>query len=390
MLDDLVDSTEAIIFVKDVQGRYTFVNRGYELAHRVSRETYLGKTDHDVFPKDIADGYVQTDRRVIETRSPSVSEESFPTLDGFHTVVVVKFPLIDEHGAVTAVCGVATDATQRVQAETRMHMLSAAVDQASDMVAMFELSPLGEWRIFYANDMFLRTTGYERSDVIGHTSRFLEGPRTNVEESNRRRALLKQGIPCRAEVAYYRRDGTVFWVELNARPLRGAGGSVTHTIVLYRDITQRHVEEELHALEISRDELSGLYNRRYFTRALEYAVHDARINEQVHGVLFIKIEGFVDLAQLAEILGHRLRNADVLARVGGDELAVLVRFCSLPQSQRIAKEFLDAIIRLHVEANIGVAEITSNTESADQAIHQAQDACSQAKLGGPNRVCLAG
>ena len=390
MLDDLVDSTEAIIFVKDVQGRYTFVNRGYELAHRVSRETYLGKTDHDVFPKDVADGYVQTDRRVIETRSPNVSEERFPTLEGFHTVVVVKFPLVDEHGAVTAVCGVATETTQRVQAETRMHMLSAAVDQASDMVAMFELSPLGEWRIFYVNGMFLRTTGYERSEVIGHTSRFLEGPRTNVEESNRRRALLKQGIPCRAEVAYYRRDGTVFWVELNARPLRGSDGSVTHTIVLYRDITQRYVEEELHALEISRDEISGLYNRRYFTRAVEYAVHDARINEQVHGILFIKIEGAVDLAQLAEVLNLRIRNADVLARVGADELAVLVRFCSLSQAQRIAKDFLDAIIRLRVEANIGVAEITSSTKNADQAIRQAQDACSQAKLGGPNRVCLAG
>ena len=390
MLEALLESTTAAIFVKDADGRYVFVNRGYELVHGTSRETTLGKTDYDLFSKDKANAYRETDRRVLETRAPEVFEERYSGREEFHTVVVVKYPLIDSRGEAYAVCGIAVDTSQRTQAEARIRMLSAAVDQASDMVAMFEWTPLREWRISYVNQMFLRMTGYERSDVIGHTSKFLEGPRTNVEESNRRRALLAQGIPVRAEVAYYRRDGSVFWVELNARPLRSLDGSVTHTIVLYRDITERHVEEELLSLEVARDDLSGLYNLRYLTRAVDYAAHDARINDRAHGLLAIRIEGAADFAALTEVLAVRLRSADVLARTGAAEIGVLLRHCTLQQAQRVAREFLDAINRLHVEANIGVAEINVECAGAAQAIGQAQDACAQAKLTGPNRVALAG
>src|SRR5579871_3972600 len=98
MLDDLVDSTETVIFAKDVDGRYIFINRGYELAHAVSRTTYLGKTDHDLFPKETADAYREVDKRVLETRSPHVTEERYGYHDGYHAVVVVKFPLVDKTG----------------------------------------------------------------------------------------------------------------------------------------------------------------------------------------------------------------------------------------------------------------------------------------------------
>lgn len=390
MLDDLVESTLAAIFVKDADGRYIFINRAYELVHGVSRDTYLGKTDYEVFPKASADAYRRADQRVLKTRAPEVSEERYGYAEGSHAVVVVKFALVDERGEAYAVCGIATDITQRTQAETRMRMLSAAVDQASDMVAMFEWTPLREWRIFYVNDMFLKMTGYERSDVIGHTSRFLEGPRTNVEESNRRRALLSQGIPCRAEVAYYRRDGSVFWVELNARPLKGPDGSITHTIVLYRDVTERHAEDDLLSIETARDEISGLYNRRYFMRAIEYTVHDSRVNDRAHGLLAIELDGSIDMTALAEVLSHRLRSADVMARVGTAEVGVLLRHCTLAQAQRIAREFLEAINRLRVEANIGVAEIGPNAVDAAQVFDLAMAACAQAKADGPNRVALAG
>ncbi len=389
MLDDLVDSTETVIFAKDVDGRYIFINRGYELAHAVSRTTYLGKTDYDLFPKETADAYREADRKVLETRSPYVSEERYGYHDGYHAVVVVKFPLVDKTGELYAVCGIATDVTQRTQAEARMRMLSAAVDQASDMVAMFEWTPLREWRIAYVNETFLKTTGYERSDVIGHTSRFLEGPRTNVEESNRRRALLAQGIPSRHEVAYYRHDGSIFWVELNARPLRGPDGSVTHTIVMYRDTTARHEQEELQSLETARDDITGLHNARYLTRALDYAIHDARMNDRPHGLLAIEFAGFSDISKLSEVLGHRLRSADVMARTGPQELAVLLRHCNLEQARRAADEFLAAIERLHVQSDIGVAEITTAATGAQEVLQMAQAACARAKLEGPNRVAVA-
>ncbi|HZT12528.1 MAG TPA: PAS domain-containing protein [Candidatus Baltobacteraceae bacterium] len=384
MLEELADSTVAVIFVKDAAGKYVFINRGYELVHRVSRTAYLGSTDYDVFPKEEADRFRQADRRVIESREVLVEEERRTYADGVHSLVVVKFPLVDAKGDVYGVCGVATDVSQRIEAEARMRMLSAAVDRASDMIAMFEWTPLREWRIFYVNEMFLRMTGYERSDVIGHTSRFLEGPRTNVEESNRRRALLAQGIPCRAEVAYYRRDGSVFWVELNARPLRGADGSVTHTIVLYRDITEKRVTDEMQSLEETGAE-DGLQSARYLHHALESAAHDARVNERAHSLLWVALEPLADRATVSRLLHENLRSEDVPARMESGDVAVLLRHCTSAQGRRVAQSFAGALSQCGIRAHAGVAEI-SGDGSAQHVLDAARQACEAAKQAGAGAV----
>lgn len=384
MLEELADSTVALIFVKDAAGKYVFINRGYELVNRVSRTTYLGSTDYDVFPKEEADRFRRADRRVIEGREVVVEEERRTYEDGVHTIVVVKFPLVDAKGDVYGVCGVATDVSQRVEAEARMRMLSAAVDRASDMIAMFEWTPLREWRIFYVNEMFLRMTGYERSDVIGHTSRFLEGPRTNVEESNRRRALLAQGIPCRAEVAYYRRDGSVFWVELNARPLRGADGSVTHTIVLYRDITERRVTDEMQSLE-EPNAADGLHSPRYLHHALESAAHDARVNDRAHSLLWVALEPLADRSAVARVLHESLRSEDVPARMESGEVAVLLRHCTCAQGRRVAQSLVNALSQTGIRAHAGVAEIAGGG-NAQHVLEAARQACIKAKQAGAGVV----
>jgi len=214
----------------------------------------------------------------------------------------------------------------------------------------------------------------------------LEGPRTNVEESNRRRALLARGIPCRAEVAYYRRDGSIFWVELNARPLHGPDGNITHTIVLYRDITQRRIEEELESLEGEDVKSGGVYKRAYFERVLEGAAHDARVNGRTHGVVSIATQPLADVAAVAQIFSERLRTADVLASIGADELGLLLRYCSLAQAERLTHELLDALDSAGIRASAGVAQIDPATALAAQALQQAREARARTNSGGANRV----
>ena len=388
MFDHLADDAAAMIFAKDRSGRYVFVNRGYELAYRVSRDSLLGKTDDELFPKEKAAAFRAADKRVLDSKLATVVEERSSHGDGQQTVLVVKFPYYSPSGELAGVCGVATDVTQRAEGQARLRMLSEAVDQATDMIAIFELNALLEWRIAYVNQTFLRMTGYERADVIGRTSHFLDGPRTDREESNRRRAMLARGMAVRAEVPYYRRDGSVFWVELNARPLRDPDGAITHTIVLYRDVSERTFIEDQHALEVVKDERSGLYNRRYLSRALEQAMHDARVNERPHGLLFVSLCGSSDLMPAARAVEQRLRSADVLARVGSDELAVLLRLCSLQQAQRVAREFIDVIAAIGNPANIGVTEIDGTLAEAAGYLARAEEACRDAARTGPNRIAL--
>ncbi|HWP58634.1 MAG TPA: PAS domain S-box protein [Candidatus Acidoferrales bacterium] len=117
LLQQVIDESTNVIWVKSVEGRYQFINRRYEQLFHVSRERVKDKTDHDLFPKEIADEFRANDLRVIEAGAPMQFEERAPQDDGIHVYIANKFPIRDGSGFVYAVCGIATDITERKREE---------------------------------------------------------------------------------------------------------------------------------------------------------------------------------------------------------------------------------------------------------------------------------
>lgn len=116
-LRSILDNTPAVVYIKDFQGRFIFINRQFENLFRINRDELKGKTPHDCFPKEIADTHLANDRKVFEAKMPMEFEEIAPHDDRLHTYVSVKFPLFDSTGAIYAVCGISTDITERKQME---------------------------------------------------------------------------------------------------------------------------------------------------------------------------------------------------------------------------------------------------------------------------------
>ena len=116
-LQDILDNTTAVIFVKDLELRYILVNREYERRFRVQRDQIRGKTDFDIHPHDVAETVRANDRHVIETGAPVQFEEVVPMAEGERHYVVVKFLLCDRMEKPYAVCGIATDITAWKRAE---------------------------------------------------------------------------------------------------------------------------------------------------------------------------------------------------------------------------------------------------------------------------------
>jgi PAS domain S-box-containing protein len=116
-LQDIVDHTTAVIFVKDLDLRYVLVNREYERRYQVQRDQIRGKTDFDVLPHDVAQAVRDNDRQVIEAGVPNQFEETVPSEEGEHLYVAAKFLLRDQAGKPYAVCGIATDITALKRAE---------------------------------------------------------------------------------------------------------------------------------------------------------------------------------------------------------------------------------------------------------------------------------
>jgi PAS domain S-box-containing protein len=116
-LQDIVDNTPAVVFVKDLDLHYVLVNREHERRYHLRLDQIIGKTDFDAFPHDVAEAIRANDRKVIEGGVPIQFEEFVPSDEGPHYYVVVKFPLRDSAGNSYAICGIATDITELKRAE---------------------------------------------------------------------------------------------------------------------------------------------------------------------------------------------------------------------------------------------------------------------------------
>src|SRR5207302_10449607 len=104
----IIDNSPAIIFLKDPEGRYLLVNRAFETVTGLDRKRVEGWRDHDLFPKEMADTAVADDQQVLRQGTARQYEEVVTFNGATHTLITIKFPLVDASGVSTALCGIST------------------------------------------------------------------------------------------------------------------------------------------------------------------------------------------------------------------------------------------------------------------------------------------
>jgi PAS domain S-box-containing protein len=165
----ILDNSTAVVFVKDLEGRYLLINRWYEILHGMTEAEVKGKTDYDIHSKEIADAIRANDQEVIAADGPLQFEERVRGVDGPHDFISVKFPLRDESGRPYAVCGIATDITERKQIEkalqTSVAQMRAIFDHSVALIFVKDL----EGRYLRVNRRYAELFGLTDVELEGKT-----------------------------------------------------------------------------------------------------------------------------------------------------------------------------------------------------------------------------
>ncbi len=112
-LQSILEHTTSIIYIKDLQGKYLVANRRFLEVLQVTNEQVIGHDDYHFSNREQADYFSNLDQEVLRTRKPIEVEQVIEGKDGPINLLLVKFPLFDQHNNIFGISGIATDISER-------------------------------------------------------------------------------------------------------------------------------------------------------------------------------------------------------------------------------------------------------------------------------------
>ena len=332
------------------------------------------------------------------------------------------FPLKSLQEQNSALQALVAERTQALQESLALYRL--LTEDAQDVL----------WRtdsqlvLTYISPADERLRGFRADEVLGHSvfEMFTDEGVELVKGMLRRQAIEdaagSSGGFLRFQVEHRCKDGRLIWGEMLSKLDRNAQGEIIGYHGITREITERkHLEEQVRQLAFH-DPLTRLANRRLMLEHLEQAMSTSKRSQRHSALLFLDLDNFKPLndthghgvgdlllIEVAERLKACVREADTVARFGGDEFVVLL--CELSTQPGEAAEQAVAIaekvrtrlaepyvlqsapsapaVRHECTASIGVAVFRGRDESQNAVIDRADAAMYRAKEEGRNRIQCA-
>ena len=316
----------------------------------------------------------------------------------FASVVVILLPVAAELKARRRLL-------DRLRSAEALHRL--VLDRTSDLVLRTDT----DGTIRYASPCATRMLAREPDQIAGVSLYDLILPEdVALVREARRRALTNPDETTGAEYRVCRRDGEEIWVESHIRATVNEAGLVTGAVSMIREITERRRVVEDLARKAASDPLTGLSNRRAFDEALAARAsapadsrtaclaifdldHFKRINDRYGHAM-----GDAVLMRFATLLRASLRDGDVVARLGGEEFAVLLSGVTVDQAHAIcerirvkleqSRDLMSSGEPVLATVSGGIAALPAGEDPA-RILSAADAALYRAKSAGRNRLALA-
>ena len=240
----------ALAWIKDDRGRYVFANNSALKTFCQSRDQLYGKTDDEIFPRETAEQFQTADRQVLATGAALTTIETLLHEDGVvHYSVVNKFPLLSADSKVTLVGGLATDITERQEAENTIRKISAfreaIIRTAAEGICVCNAIPDEPYIVFSVwNDQMTEITGYSMDEInrLGWYQTLYPDPEVR-EQARQRMERMRVGDDLKSEEwEITRRDGERRTLAISTSIVDIVDGN-SGVVAVIQDITKRKQDE---------------------------------------------------------------------------------------------------------------------------------------------------
>jgi diguanylate cyclase (GGDEF)-like protein/PAS domain S-box-containing protein len=266
-------------------------------------------------------------------------------------------------------------------------------------------------RIEYVNRTFEKLTGYGRREVLGRTPAMLQSGRHGRSFYARMWRELGKGRTFRAVFVNRRKDGRLFHEEETIRALRGPDGRAGYLVSAGRDVSARVRQIERLQHSATHDPLTNLPNRALFADRLGQALRDAKRRGEGVAVVMLDLDAFKRInTRFGHLVGDAVlravaqrclrcvREMDTVARIGGDEFALVLPAVGSRQAcARLLEKLRAANGRalrsggrtVPVSVSMGVSLYPQHGRTAATLRRRADRALYKAKAAGGNCVRFA-
>ncbi|AZE67410.1 PAS domain S-box-containing protein/diguanylate cyclase (GGDEF) domain-containing protein [Pseudomonas synxantha] len=286
--------------------------------------------------------------------------------------------------------------------ENDQQVLVRALDAATNPVLITERSGCIVW----INRAFCLMSGYSKLELVGKTPHLLSSDRQSTTFYRNLWMTIMAGLTWQGEMVERRKDGGTFTVNQIITPVLDPHGVVTHFIAILHNFSL--IDDERTAMQqlAYHDALTGLPNRLLFLNLLNQAVNGAMEHKQPLALMFIDVDHFKSindtlghacgdrlLVAVAERLGQSVRRSDLVARLSGDEFAILIcGINQIDQLEPLANKLVAAIHqpfmldnhRIETAISIGISLYPGDGSSVDDLLARADSAMYLAKRNGGN------
>lgn len=270
--------------------------------------------------------------------------------------------------------------------------------------------------ITFVNPVACNILGYAEVDLVGASahklfhSAYEDGASIPTDLCLLTRAYSTGGELRDWETVFWRRSGSSVPVECTVAPFR-VEGQLEGSVVAFRDVSERRMLERELVWQVNHDPLTKLPNRGCFERTLDDEINRLGRSEERSALLFLDLDRFKHindtaghaagdqlLLEISQQLRTRLRESDVLARLSGDEFAILLRNVHPHSVLQVADGFREVLSdhsfvfagrQYQINGSIGVCLIgNSAPRSSGELLAHADLACHIAKGKGRNQTHL--